>query len=84
MEKNKETASLSARYAAFNEEQTILTAISQVLKHSFINQLVIVNDGSTDKLLNYFQMLLIQESPLSIKIRIWGKEQRYALVFKIA
>jgi glycosyltransferase involved in cell wall biosynthesis len=33
----------------FNEEQTILTAISQVLKHSFINQLVIVNDGSTDK-----------------------------------
>lgn len=49
MEKNKKTAPLSLVMPVFNEEQTILTAISQVLKHSFINQLVIVNDGSTDK-----------------------------------
>ena len=49
MEKNKKTAPLSLVMPVFNEEQAILTAISQVLKHSFINQLVIVNDGSTDK-----------------------------------
>lgn len=33
----------------FNEEKTILVAIAEVLKHEFVNQLVIVNDGSTDK-----------------------------------
>jgi glycosyltransferase involved in cell wall biosynthesis len=32
----------------FNEEKTIEKSISEVLKHDFINQLVVVNDGSTD------------------------------------
>jgi len=32
----------------FNEEKTIEKSISEVLKHEFINQLVVVNDGSTD------------------------------------
>jgi len=32
----------------FNEEKTIKKSISEVLKHEFINQLVVVNDGSTD------------------------------------
>lgn len=49
MEKNRESAPLSLVMPVFNEEETILTAISQVLKHDFINQLVVVNDGSTDK-----------------------------------
>ena len=33
----------------FNEEKTILIAVAEVLKHKFVNQLVIVNDGSTDR-----------------------------------
>jgi len=32
----------------FNEEKTVERAIAEVLSHNFINQLVVVNDGSSD------------------------------------
>jgi len=41
-------ATLSLVMPVFNEEETIEKSISEVLKHKFINQLVVVNDGSTD------------------------------------
>ncbi len=45
---NSSSATLSLVMPVFNEEKTIEKSIAEVLKHDFINQLVVVNDGSTD------------------------------------
>ncbi len=45
---NVVSATLSLVMPVFNEEKTIEKSIREVLKHDFINQLVVVNDGSTD------------------------------------
>jgi dolichol-phosphate mannosyltransferase len=45
---NTSSATLTLVMPVFNEEKTIEKSISEVLKHEFINQLVVVNDGSTD------------------------------------
>jgi glycosyltransferase involved in cell wall biosynthesis len=45
---NPDSATLSLVMPVFNEEKTIEKSISEVLKHNFVNQLVVVNDGSTD------------------------------------
>jgi len=52
VEKNKKTAPLSLVMPVFNEEQTVESAIRAVLAQAFVNQLVVVNDGSTDQTKN--------------------------------
>ena len=39
---------LSLVMPVFNEEKTVKNSINEVLSHGFINQLVVVNDGSSD------------------------------------
>jgi glycosyltransferase involved in cell wall biosynthesis len=47
--KNLGNPKLSLVMPVYNEEKTVEKAINEVLKHDFINQLVVVNDGSKDK-----------------------------------
>jgi glycosyltransferase involved in cell wall biosynthesis len=46
---DSKSSTLSLVMPVFNEEKTIENSINEVLKHTFINQLVVVNDGSTDR-----------------------------------
>ena len=46
--KDLSTPRLTLVMPVFNEEKTVEKAIFEVLKHNFINQLIVVNDGSTD------------------------------------
>jgi glycosyltransferase involved in cell wall biosynthesis len=75
---------LSVVMPCFNEEASVKSCISEVLKSPWVNQLVVVDDGSTDSTLEILSSITDSRVTLIVQPRNCGKGAALKAGFQIA